>query len=290
MTSVTIDTYCHVGFGVLGRFANLGYQQNVTINGAAFQNVSAGATFMIAGYDVNGDTNNPSTTNTGQISLIWDNGGGNQIMTPLGNPVYNPNQGDSIQLFGLVNPNSGNKSMGIQNTNNTVGNQNGVYWSISFFGTDPAGTVSSVTTGYASAKDSGSTSNPATVTSSAIIPIGGMAVSQLMDDSVPLQGWPSDGGTVGDSISGGISYFETYTGAGSPITASGVGSPAGFWNAAIVGLLPVGGGGGGSTQQFIALKRRRFMQFGLAALISKNGILRRDNKLILPQPTWKKAA
>jgi len=220
---ITIDTWSGPGFsGANGRVWNaqgIGSSQ-VTFN--LFPNgVASGATFLLVGFWL-------ETTTPGTISLIWDAGGTNQAMTPIGQQSVTLGAAGLFAWYGLVNPTPGNKLVGASASGTSPVNFAG--WGVSLKGTN-AVSVAAAVEGYAGAQGNSST---AAVSSAVAIPTGDMAFSAFHGQNPPT-GFPSDGGTVyenmGDQVSG-----EYYSGAGSVINASTTLSSGTNWGAIITGI------------------------------------------------------
>jgi len=157
-------------------------------------------------------------------------------MTSLGTIAVNGTQ--NLSLWGLVNPTSGNNTIQLNGTLN-----NGCYVGGTSFTGTVTSSVAAAAYGYNTA--TGSTTSVA-VTTSVSVPSGDMAVSSMITPSLDgISGFPSDGGTsLGSNGGGGPNgYAESYSGAGSTITASGtISTPLG-WCAVISAIAASAGGG-----------------------------------------------
>lgn len=238
--TVTINSKSSGGNGANGVFHGLAGIGSGGSTISSFQNIAAGATFLLVGITV-GD----SSSAVGTISFTW---AGSQSMTSLGAVVQTANTFACQQLFGLVNPTTGSQSLKFTWSGSGSGD------SVSVFGIAFNGSVSSsvaaATEGYHTA--TGSSSAPSVATASSI-PSTDIAVGFLIND---LQGTTFSSVNLTEidiTSTDGVAGANETTGAGSTVTASGVLSGSADWAAMVVGIKAASAGGSGPLPSGILL-------------------------------------
>lgn len=200
--------------------------------------VGASDTFLL--FAISADSVTP-----GAATATWDTGGTNQAMTSLGAIVTNATTtNECLALFGVVNPTVGAKKFAWTFPGQSTA-VNSYHFAVSFTGTETS-SVAAATEGYQTASAASGAS--ATVTSSASIPTGDMAVAAYNNINGYSNAFtagtnPGDGGTAvgkNESLTTNMAG-EYYSGAGSTIAASATQGASGAYVAAIVGIKAPGG-------------------------------------------------
>lgn len=243
-SQVTIDAFSGAsngswGVGPHGRMNDTPVPLNppVTSTDPTFMNVGIGATALLFSLSFQSSTHGADDPTP--VTLTWDTGGTNQVMTSLGTFV---GQGGTTATclfqFGLLNPTSGAKQLKIDWGNTT--NLQEIYIVGTSFKNTKTSSLANCFYGYNTANDGGVQSAVNQVSSSTIIPLGDMAVSMHMID--PFGSWNDPAlnatGTIIDLDEGvtNNAYAQYFSGAGSTINARADNNVSGFWCSSIIGV------------------------------------------------------
>ena len=192
---------------------------------SAFQTIGASATIFCVGFEI--DLASPTTT------IHWDSTGTNQLMTQVGSNIALGTGTGTIQLFCLVNPTAGSKTLSFQVTN---ASSNSVYIvGMSFTGSITT-SVAAATEGAAQ-NSSATATTTATVTSSASIPSTDMVFTMFANSGGDFTGAVSSNSTLIDHYNAvNNNALASYgTGAGATFTATATQGSDGF-AASITGI------------------------------------------------------
>jgi hypothetical protein len=195
-----------------------------------FMTVGASATVLIVGFEV--DTSTPGT-----LSVTWDEGGTNQVMTQIGSTltITGGNAPASLSLWGVVNPITGLKAIGFASTG-AAGTSPVYICGVSFTGSATS-SVAAATEGNAS---NNATSSSFSVTTSTSIRATDMAMAFAIDCGSGFSNTTTEnlGGTqIGENQTQTNNACGAYfTGAGATVNAHATLAASDVWGGLIVGV------------------------------------------------------
>lgn len=204
-----------------------------TVDTSSIITVGASDTFLLFMFECD-------TTTPGTVTIHWDNGGTNQVMTQIGLTTDSTN-GVTTAFYGLVNPTAGAKKFDWTLSSTTNGT-NFYRCAISFTGSITT-SVAAATYAFNSNTSTSAVAN-ATVSSASAIATGDMAVTAYVNDTTGFSNAftagtnPGDGGTAigqNQTLTNNMSA-EYYSGAGAVINSSAACSTTSFFVAIITGI------------------------------------------------------
>ena len=202
--------------------------------------VTSGATLLV--LCLNMEQNWSSLTG---VTVTWDSGGTNQVMTSVGTPphFFNTANGNSNGIWALVNPTIGAKSFNVAWTSGGSFSMEAV--AITFSGTVTS-SVAAACYGYGSQTSAAGSEIPNLATTSASIASGDMWISghASFGPTSPYYNDPAgttSGGSAGtrydiDVNQGDNCYWHYGNGAGATVKAEADNFSAGDWDCSVVGI------------------------------------------------------